>query len=187
MTTNPISHEPQPRELDGRFGHKHLAEVPAIELVDAGQEANQDHLEAEHLDRVQKVATDLAAMLGDPDYKTPAQQLEERWSRDPHRNGIVPAPLDPKVVALNETTAVCPMCDGSGKTWAATEVECYLCEGQPGIPLTVADEFVKDVKKTFGGRPSSEPDYESIAEDRAWSRFGGIVEAEEWGGLDVPS
>lgn len=178
MTTNPISPEHQPREHDGRFGHKHLAEVPALDLIDPQDEA---------LARARKVAEDLGAVLGGPAYKTPAQQLEERWSRNPHANGIVPVPLDPEVVALDERTAVCPMCSGTGKTWAATEVECYLCEGQPGIPLTVADEFVKDVRKTFGTRQGAEPDFELIVEDRAQSRGGYHAEAAEWGGLDVSS
>lgn len=38
-----------------------------------------------------------------------------------------------------------------------------------------------------GGWSNSEPDYEQIAEDRAWARGGARVEREEWGGLDIPS
>lgn len=82
----------------------------------------------------------------------------------------------------------------SGMATSLSEPTCEWCLGtgvkqdpwNPEITHPCACQTVR-APSTHVGWSASEPDYEQIAEDRAWARGGGRVERDEWGGLDIPS
>lgn len=116
-----------------------------------------------------------------PRRPSPAREIELKYSRIPtHPAEPSPAfPVDPRYWPAGRGVAECPGCDGKGAQYTTIgDRTCFLCEGGRVVDSKKAHEFIRDVRKFYGG-DDHELDYEAMMEDRAASSLSGYRDQQE--------